>query len=72
MCAMSHGHCAWFAGCFAYSRRGRLDSWPAASAQAPGAGRAVGFIDGLLVIGIGVALFALIETEKQIRLRLRG
>ncbi len=30
---------------------------------------AVPFLDGLLVIGIGVALFAIIETEKQIRLR---
>jgi calcium-translocating P-type ATPase len=29
------------------------------------------FWDGLLVIGIGAALFAIIETEKQIRLRLR-
>jgi potassium/sodium efflux P-type ATPase len=27
--------------------------------------------DGLLVIGVGVALFAIIETEKQLRLRLR-
>ncbi|QYF96167.1 HAD-IC family P-type ATPase [Massilia sp. PAMC28688] len=32
--------------------------------------RAVGFGDGLLIIGVGVALFALLETEKQIRLRL--
>lgn len=31
---------------------------------------AVPILDGLLVIGIGVALFAIIETEKQIRLRL--
>lgn len=31
---------------------------------------AVPFLDCLLVIGIGVALFAIIETEKQIRLRL--
>ncbi|WP_210644450.1 cation-transporting P-type ATPase [Pseudomonas sp. Tri1] len=30
----------------------------------------VPFMDGLLVIGIGVAFFALIEIEKQIRLRL--
>jgi magnesium-transporting ATPase (P-type) len=29
------------------------------------------FWDGVLVIGIGAALFAIIETEKQIRLRLR-
>jgi magnesium-transporting ATPase (P-type) len=28
-------------------------------------------LDGLLVVGIGVALFAIIETEKQLRLRLR-
>ena len=31
---------------------------------------AVPILDGLLVIGIGVALFAIIETEKQIRLHL--
>lgn len=31
---------------------------------------AVPFLDCLLIIGIGVALFAIIETEKQIRLRL--
>ena len=31
---------------------------------------AVPFLDGLLVVGIGMTLFALIETEKQIRLRL--
>jgi magnesium-transporting ATPase (P-type) len=30
------------------------------------------FWDGVLVIGIGAALFAIIETEKQIRLRLRA
>ncbi|RPI55272.1 MAG: cation-transporting P-type ATPase [Acidobacteria bacterium] len=30
---------------------------------------AVPFLDGLLIIGIGITLFALIETEKQIRLR---
>ena len=29
------------------------------------------FRDGVLIIGMGVALFAIIETEKQIRLRLR-
>ncbi|MDD3019964.1 MAG: cation-transporting P-type ATPase [Alphaproteobacteria bacterium] len=29
------------------------------------------FWDGVLIIAIGVALFAIIETEKQIRLRLR-
>lgn len=28
--------------------------------------------DGLLIIGVGAALFAVIETEKQIRLRLRA
>jgi magnesium-transporting ATPase (P-type) len=28
-------------------------------------------LDGLLVVGIGAALFAIIETEKQLRLRLR-
>ena len=33
---------------------------------------AVPFLDGVLVIGIGIALFAIIETEKQIRLRLRS
>lgn len=32
--------------------------------------QAIPFIDGLLIIGIGVALFAIIEIEKQIRLRL--
>jgi len=31
---------------------------------------AVPFLDCLLIIGIGVTLFAIIETEKQIRLRL--
>jgi magnesium-transporting ATPase (P-type) len=30
----------------------------------------VPFLDGLLVLGIGVALFVIIEAEKQIRLRL--
>jgi hypothetical protein len=25
--------------------------------------------DGILIVGVGVALFAIIETEKQIRLR---
>jgi len=34
--------------------------------------RAVPFLDGLLVAGIGVALFAIIEIEKQLRLRLRS
>jgi magnesium-transporting ATPase (P-type) len=32
----------------------------------------VPLLDGVLIVGIGVALFALIETEKQIRLRLRA
>jgi magnesium-transporting ATPase (P-type) len=32
---------------------------------------AVPFLDGMLIIGIGITLLALIETEKQIRLRLR-
>ena len=30
---------------------------------------AVSMLDGLLVVGVGVALFAIIETEKQLRLR---
>jgi magnesium-transporting ATPase (P-type) len=30
------------------------------------------FWDGVLIIGVGVALFAIVETEKQIRLRLRA
>lgn len=38
--------------------------------QAIFATAAVPFLDCLLVISIGVALFAIIETEKQIRLRL--
>jgi hypothetical protein len=33
---------------------------------------AVPLRDGLLVIGIGVALFCIIEVEKQIRLRFSG
>ena len=33
---------------------------------------AVPFLDCWLVIGIGVALFIIIETEKQIRLRLKA
>ncbi len=32
---------------------------------------AIPFLDGLLVIGIGVALVAILETEKQIRLRIK-
>jgi len=39
--------------------------------QAIFATEAVPFLDGLLVIGMGVALFTIIETEKQIRLRLK-
>lgn len=31
---------------------------------------AVPFLDGLLIVGIGIALFAIIEIEKQIRIRL--
>jgi magnesium-transporting ATPase (P-type) len=34
--------------------------------------RAVPFLDGVLVVGIGVMLFAIIEIEKQLRLRLRN
>jgi magnesium-transporting ATPase (P-type) len=33
---------------------------------------AIGLTDGLIVIAIGVALFAIVETEKQIRLHLRS
>jgi magnesium-transporting ATPase (P-type) len=32
----------------------------------------VPLLDGLLIIGVGVALFAVIETEKQLRLRIRA
>jgi hypothetical protein len=32
---------------------------------------AVPFMDGIIIVGVGVALFAIIETEKQLRLRLR-
>lgn len=38
--------------------------------QAVFATESVPFLDGLLVVAIGVALFAIIETEKQIRLHL--
>ncbi len=31
----------------------------------------IGFWDGLLIIGVGIALFAIIEIEKQLRLALR-
>jgi len=34
--------------------------------------RAVPFGDGVLIVAVGVALFALVETEKQMRLRLSG
>jgi magnesium-transporting ATPase (P-type) len=40
--------------------------------QAIFATESIPFWDGVLVIGIGAALFAIIETEKQIRLRLRA
>lgn len=30
------------------------------------------FLDGILIVGVGVALFAIIEIEKQIRIRLTG
>jgi magnesium-transporting ATPase (P-type) len=33
--------------------------------------RPVSLFDGLLIVGVGVALFAIIEVEKQLRLRLR-
>jgi len=39
--------------------------------QAIFATEAVSFLDGLLIVGIGATLFAIIEIEKQIRLRLR-
>jgi hypothetical protein len=29
---------------------------------------AVPFFDGVIIIGVGIALFAIIETEKQLRL----
>jgi hypothetical protein len=32
--------------------------------------QAVPFLDGLAVVGIGVAIFAVLEIEKQVRLRL--
>ena len=32
---------------------------------------AVPFMDGIIIVGVGVVLFAIIETEKQLRLRLR-
>jgi magnesium-transporting ATPase (P-type) len=30
------------------------------------------FIDGVLIVGVGVALFVIIELEKQVRIRLLG
>ena len=44
--------------------------WP--PLQAVFATEPVPFRDGLLIIGTGVALFAIIETEKQVRLRLQA
>ena len=32
---------------------------------------AVPFVDGLIIVGIGAVFFAIIETEKQLRLHLR-
>jgi len=32
----------------------------------------VSLADGLLIVGIGVAFFAILEIEKQIRLGLKG
>jgi magnesium-transporting ATPase (P-type) len=40
--------------------------------QAIFATQSVPFLDGVLIVGVGVALFAMIETEKQLRLRLRA
>ncbi len=40
--------------------------------QAVFATEAVSFLDGLLIVGVGIALFAIIEIEKQLRLRLRA
>jgi magnesium-transporting ATPase (P-type) len=34
--------------------------------------KAVPFLDGLLIVGVGIAFFAIVEIEKQIRLRLRA
>ena len=42
------------------------------SMQAVFATESVPLVDGLIVVGIGVALFAVIELEKQLRLHLRG
>lgn len=40
--------------------------------QAIFATRAIPLFDGVLIVLVGVALFAIIETEKQLRLRLRA
>ena len=40
--------------------------------QAVFATETVSLMDGLVIVAIGVALFAVIETEKQIRLRMRS
>ena len=42
------------------------------SMQAVFATESVPMVDGLIVIGIGVALFTVIELEKQLRLHLRA
>ena len=34
--------------------------------------RSVPLVDGMLIVGIGAAFFALVEIEKQIRLGIRG
>lgn len=34
--------------------------------------QAIALFDGFLIVGVGIAMFAIIETEKQLRLRLRG
>ena len=34
--------------------------------------RGIGFVDGLLINLTGVALFVIIESEKRLRLRLKG
>lgn len=40
--------------------------------QAGHAAKPVPLADGLLVVAVGVTFFALVETEKQMRLRLRA
>lgn len=40
--------------------------------QAIFATEAVPFLDGLLIIGVGVTLFTIVEIEKQLRLRLQA